>query len=122
MAIKTYLRPSTLIITLFSLLFMIGCQTAQRRKEADLKEDLYSMRTVIDQYAQDKKAAPQHLADLVSAGYLHAIPKDPFTNSTTWVEVHEDVPQSSDRIHPGLSDVRSGSDGISSEGTRYNSW
>jgi hypothetical protein len=105
-AIKTYPRPSTLIITLFSLLFMIGCQTAQRRKEAALKEDLYNMRTAIDQYSQDKSTPPQHLTDLVSAGYLHAIPIDLFTNSTTtWVEVHEDVPLNGDHIHLGLSDV-----------------
>jgi hypothetical protein len=52
---------------------------------------------------QDKKMPPQHLTDLVSAGYLHAIPKDPFTNSTfTWVEVPEDATDSIDRTHPGI--------------------
>ncbi|HEY4675673.1 MAG TPA: hypothetical protein VIJ01_00845 [Candidatus Angelobacter sp.] len=87
------------------------------------KEDLYHMRTAIDQYTQDKNMAPQHLTDLVSAGYLPAIPKDPFTNSaTTWIEVQEDVPNSIDRSHPGISDVHSGSAQVSSEGTRYDSW
>jgi general secretion pathway protein G len=81
------------------------------------------MRTAIDQYTQDKQMAPQHLTDLVSAGYLHAIPKDPFTHSaTTWVEVREDTLQSVDRNHPGISDVHSGSSLVSSEGTRYASW
>jgi len=87
------------------------------------KEDLYHMRTAIDQYTQDKNMAPQHLTDLVSAGYLPAIPKDPFTNSaTTWIEVQEDIPNSIDRSHPGISDVHSGSAQVSSEGTRYDSW
>jgi general secretion pathway protein G len=123
MATKQYPRPSALIITLFSLLFMIGCQTAQRRNEAALKEDLYHMRSAVDQYMQDKKMAPQHLTDLVSAGYLRAIPIDPFTNSTiTWVEVHEDATDSIDRTRPGISDVHSGSTQVSSEGTRYDSW
>ena len=121
MKIAPGLRNSIIV---FSLLFIVGCASRERaRNEAVLREDLYHMRTAIDQYTQDRKTPPQHLTDLVSAGYLHAIPKDPFTDSTTtWVEVQEDVPQRNDRIHSGLSDVRSGSDRISTEGTRYNSW
>jgi general secretion pathway protein G len=123
MTTNKYPKPSTLIITLFSLLFLIGCQTAQRRKEAALKEDLYRMRTAIDQYSQGKSAAPQHLTDLASAGYLRAIPIDPFTNpTTTWVEVYEDATDSIDGTHPGMSDVHSSSIQVSSEGTRYDSW
>jgi general secretion pathway protein G len=108
----------------FSLLFVAGCANQERAcNEAVLREDLYHMRAAIDQYSQDKSMAPQHLTDLVSAGYLHAIPKDPFTNSTaTWVEVHEDATDSIDRTHPGISDVHSGSAQISSQGTRYDSW
>src|SRR5262249_28900658 len=49
--------------------------------EAVLKQDLRHMRDAIDQYTQDKGKAPQDLNDLVSSGYLHAIPKDPFTRS-----------------------------------------
>jgi general secretion pathway protein G len=122
-AMKQYLTLRNSIIVI-SLLFIVGCTHQHRtRNEAELKEDLYNMRTAIDQYTQDKKMAPQHLTDLVSAGYLHAIPKDPFTNSaSTWVEVHEDAPLNGDHIHPGLSDVHSGSTRISSEGTRYDSW
>src|SRR6202035_1040669 len=53
--------------------------------EAVLKEDLYNMRQAIDQYTQDKGKAPQALDDIVTAGYLHAIPKDPFTHaSDSW--------------------------------------
>src|SRR6267142_795609 len=111
-------------IIVFSLLFMAGCTNRERaRNEAVLKEDLYHMRSAVDQYMQDKKMAPQHLTDLVSAGYLHAIPIDPFTNSTTtWVEVREDATDSIDRAHPGISDIHSGSTQVSSEGTRYHSW
>jgi general secretion pathway protein G len=103
---------------------MSGCTNRERaRNEALLKEDLYRMRTAIDQYTQDKNMAPQHLTDLVSAGYLAAIPKDPFTNSsTTWVEERENVLDSIDRTHPGISDVHSGSSLVSSEGTRYDIW
>src|ERR1700704_667369 len=91
--------------------------------EAVLKEDLYNMRTAIDQYTQDKNKAPQALEDIVTAGYLHGIPKDPFTHAAdTWQTVQEDVLTSIDQTQPGISDVKSGSSLISSEGTAYNTW
>lgn len=91
--------------------------------EAVLKEDLYSMRSAIDQYSQDKGKAPQELNDLVSAGYLRAIPKDPFTgNNTSWQVVQEDLLQSLDQTAPGISDVHSGSNLTGSDGTAYSSW
>ncbi|MGZ4829026.1 MAG: type II secretion system protein [Candidatus Angelobacter sp.] len=91
--------------------------------EAVLKQDLFNMRQAIDQYTQDKSKAPQALDDIVTAGYLHAIPKDPFTHSAdTWQTVQEDVLSSVDQTQPGISDVKSGSSLISSEGTAYNTW
>jgi general secretion pathway protein G len=91
--------------------------------EAVLKEDLYSMRNAIDQYTQDKAKAPQDLNDIVTAGYLRVLPKDPFTNSnTSWQTVQEDVMQSVDQTAPGISDVHSGSNLTSTEGTAYSSW
>ena len=91
--------------------------------EAVLKEDLYNMRVAIDQYTQDKGKAPQALDDIVTAGYLHAIPKDPFTHaSDSWQTVMENVTESIDQTEPGISDVKSGSSLISTEGTAYSTW
>jgi general secretion pathway protein G len=91
--------------------------------EAVLKEDLYSMRQSIDQYTQDKNKAPQALQDLVDAGYLSAIPKDPFTNAAdTWQPVQEDVMTALDQTQPGITDVHSGSSRVGSDGTPYNTW
>jgi general secretion pathway protein G len=91
--------------------------------EAVLKQDLYHMRQAIDQFTQDKSKAPQDLNEIVTAGYLHAIPKDPFTHSAeSWQVVQEDTLQSIDQTAPGISDVKSGSSLISSEGTAYSSW
>jgi general secretion pathway protein G len=91
--------------------------------EAVLKQDLYNMRTAIDQYTQDKGKAPQELGDIVSAGYLHAIPKDPFTHAAdTWQVVQEEMLESIDQTAPGISDVKSGSTLTSSEGTAYSEW
>src|SRR5258708_3356220 len=85
-------------------------------KEAVLKEDLYSMRSAISQYTQDKNKAPQDLNDLVSAGYLHVLPIDPFTHSdTTWQPVQEDVIEALDQTQPGITDVHSGANLTSSE-------
>ena len=91
--------------------------------EAVLKEDLHNMREAIDQFTQDKGKAPQDLNDIVTAGYLHAIPKDPFTHAAdTWQVVQEDVLESIDQTAPGISDVKSGSSLTSTEGSAYNSW
>lgn len=111
-------RTAFLLFALFAL--AIGC--SQQRRESLLKEDLYTIRHAIDLYSQDKSASPQSLEDLVRAGYLRDIPVDPFTKSNrTWKIVREDVLQSIDRTAPGMTDVHSGSDTISSEGTPYSS-
>jgi general secretion pathway protein G len=98
-------------------------QSILRAHEAVLRNDLLVMRNAIDQFTLDKKRAPQTLQDLVEAGYLKAIPKDPITDSTeTWQVVNEDVTLSVDQTQPGISDVHSGAQGTSSEGTPYSEW
>lgn len=92
-------------------------------REAVLKEDLYSMRQSIDQYTQDKNKAPQSLDDLVSAGYMHLIPKDPFTDSNqTWQPVSDDSIQQIGQTDTGIVDVHSGSKLVSTDGTSYDTW
>jgi len=92
-------------------------------KEAVLKENLHVMRDGIDAYTNDKNKAPQTLDDLVSAGYLKVIPKDPMTASNaTWVPTIDDTLQSVDQTDPGMTDVHSGSDQAGSDGQPYNTW
>jgi len=94
-----------------------------RAREAVLREDLYTLRNAIDQYTQDKAKAPQSLDDLISAGYMRAIPKDPFTNaSDTWQPVTDDTIASPDQTASGVTDVHSGSSQVGSDGTAYNTW
>ncbi len=98
-------------------------QSIIRARETVLRQDLYTLRSVINQYTEDKQKAPQSLEDLISAGYLKVIPKDPITSSnTTWQVEQEDVMMSVDQTQPGITDVRSGSSAVSSEGTAYNTW
>ena len=91
--------------------------------EAALKQDLHTLREAVDQYTQDKNKAPQSLQDLVSAGYIRVIPVDPFTGSAdSWQTVQEDVMTAVDQTQPGITDVHSGSEATSTEGTAYSSW
>lgn len=93
-----------------------------RARESVLKDDLFTMRSVIDQYTLDKQKAPQSLDDLVSAGYLKSIPKDPMTNGTEWQTVQEDSLMSVDQQEPGIVDVHSTSNATASDGSTYSSW
>lgn len=92
-------------------------------REAVLREDLHTMRRAIDAYTSDKDKAPQDLDDLVSAGYLKAIPVDPMTHSSsTWVPDMDDTYQSLDQTATGITDVHSGSDQVGTNGKPYSSW
>jgi general secretion pathway protein G len=92
-------------------------------REAVLKEDLYVMRKAIDSYTVDKQKAPQSLDDLVTGGYIKAIPKDPFTNhNDSWTTTQSDTLDSVDQTAAGIDDVHSGAQLTASDGTSYNTW
>jgi general secretion pathway protein G len=115
------------VISIMAILMAIAApiytQSIVRARESVLKQDLYAMRSVINQYTEDKQKAPQSLQDLVSTGYMKQIPKDPFTNSTdTWQVEQDDSMMSLEQTESGISDVHSGSNAISSEGTAYSQW
>ena len=92
-------------------------------KEAALREDLHTLRDAIEQYTEDKEAAPQSLDDLVQAGYLKSLPIDPMTHSnTTWAPDQSDSYSNLDQSQTGINDVHSGSDLVGSNGTPYSQW
>jgi len=114
----------TLILILASFAMPTFHVAVVRAREAVLRNDLYTMRKLIDQFTLDKQRPPTSLDELVEAGYLRGgIPKDPFTDSDqTWRVDVEDVPLSPDQAASGIVDVHSGSDETSLEGTPYSSW
>lgn len=113
----------SIIIILMSISIPMYQQSILHAKEAVLKQDLYVIRSAIDQYTLDKMKAPQSLEDLSQAGYLKVIPKDPFTNSTdTWVVVQEDTILAVDQQQPGISDVHSGATQSGADGTPYSEY
>jgi len=112
-----------IIVILISIAIPQYQKAIVRSKESVLKNNLFTLRQVIDEYTYDKQKAPQSLQDLVSAGYLRDIPIDPMTDSNqTWHTIMEDALQSVDQTEPGIFDVKSGSDKTGLDGTPYADW
>ena len=112
-----------IIATLAAIAIPSYMNNVRHAREAVLRADLHVLRDAIDSYTVDKEKAPQTLDDLVQAGYIKAMPKDPFTNRTdTWIPVQDDSLMTIDQTQSGISDVHSGAQETSSEGTSYNTW
>ena len=113
----------TIVVILITMAIPIYNNTIKRSRETVLKQNLFTLRTVIDNYTFDKQKAPQSLQDLVSEGYLRSVPNDPMTGSNqTWRTIQEDAMQSVNQTEPGIFDVKSGSDKIGLDGTPYAEW
>jgi general secretion pathway protein G len=111
------------ITIIISIAIPIYTRSIQRAKESVLRNNLFTIRNVIDEYTYDKQKAPQNLQDLVSEGYLRQIPQDPMTGSSdSWKPIMEDMMNAVNQMEPGLFDVRSGSDKASLDGSRYSNW
>jgi general secretion pathway protein G len=112
-----------IITILISLAVPAYQKSIVRSKESVLRNNLFTIRTVIDEYTYDKQKGPQALTDLVSEGYLRAVPIDPIVgNNQSWKIVMEDAVTSVNQTEPGIFDVHSGSDKTSLEGTPYSEW
>ena len=112
-----------IISVLVSIAVPLYQKSLQRTKETLLKNNLFTLRTVIDEYTFDKQKAPQTLQDLVTEGYLRSVPLDPITGSDqSWKLIMEDALSMVNQTQPGIFDVRSGSDLKSLEGTPYSEW
>ncbi len=87
-----------------------------KAKEGALRQDLFSLRDVIDQHRADKGKYPESIQALVSTGYLRRVPTDPLTGVTTsWQEMV-------DETEGGMVDVFSGSELVGTNGVPYNQW
>jgi len=113
----------TIMVILISMAIPQLTRAITRTKESVLRNNLFTLRTVIDDYCYDKGKCPQSLQDLVGEGYLRAIPADPINNySTDWRTEMEPASLSVSQDEPGIWDVHSGSDKTSLEGTPYADW
>lgn len=108
----------TIIGTLASIAQPNLQRTIIRARESSLRQSLFVMRDVIDQYYSDRGKYPDSLDELVADRYVRAIPEDPFTkSSSTWIVV---TPE--DDSKGMVYDVHSGSDLVALDGTPYNEW
>ena len=112
----------SLVLILLSIALPVYNRSILRARESVLKQDLFTLRNVISQYTLDKQKAPQSLDDIVQAGYLKVIPKDPFTNEANWTTDQEDATIAVDQQEPGIVDVHSASNETGTDGTAYSSW
>ena len=111
----------SVIIILASVALPQYQKTIMHARETVLRDDLFKMRSLLDQYAADKGKLPQSLDDLVSAGYLRETPKDPITDNKDWNIVTGEDPYSTEGSS-GVTDVHSSSVDTSTEGTPYSEW
>lgn len=110
----------TIMVIIISMAIPIYNRSIIRAKESVLANNLYTLRTVIDNYSYDKGKAPGQLQDLVTEGYLTKLPMDPMTgNNQSWKTIMEDASQSISQAEPGIFDVKSGSDKVGLDGVPY---
>ena len=110
------------VIAIIGILASIAAPSFQRSvvraKEASLRNSLFVLRDVIDQYYADHGDYPDSLEALTREKYIRAVPTDPFTRSdATWILIAPEGEGLS-----GIYDIHSGSDKISLYGMPYNEW
>jgi general secretion pathway protein G len=114
------------VVTLVSILAAIALPNFRvaitQAKEATLKENLYRLRDLIDQYYVDKGQYPASLEALVEEGYLRKLPTDPITGVSDWKLVYAEADPDRPNEPPGVYDVKSASELQSVSGTPYNEW
>src|ERR1700722_11364582 len=112
-----------IIVILIAVAVPFYQKAITRAKESVLHNNLFAMRSAIDEYTYDKQKAPQSLQDLVSAGYLHDVPRDPITqDNSSWKIIMEEAGQAVNTSEPGIFNVSSSSNKIGLDGTHYSDW
>ena len=118
-----------IVISIVIILAVIVMPAYQRTvvvaRESVLKDDLFQMRKMLDQYAADKGELPQSLEEIVTAGYLREIPVDPMTGKNEWVVCSLYESQDSGKCggRENVFDVRSTSDERALNGKdKYSDW
>jgi general secretion pathway protein G len=111
----------SMILILLAIALPMYNRSILHAREARLHQDLATLNKAIEEYALDKKKAPQSLDDLMP-GYIKFIPDD-ITGSNTWVTVPEESEDAMDPAQTGIKGVKSGSEEVSSDGsTPYSAW
>lgn len=134
------------VVTILAILASAAVPVARfevkRRKEHELRADLWEMRRAIDAYKDaadlggiqvkpDSNGYPPDLETLVNGvdiqdkhvRFLRAIPEDPMTKSKDWgLRSNQDEPDSDSFGGQNVFDVHTKSTGTALDGTKYNTW
>ncbi|HKV40985.1 MAG TPA: type II secretion system protein [Blastocatellia bacterium] len=113
----------TILVILASIAVVNFEMLKVKARETLLKDDLKSMRKVMDEYSADKEQLPQSLDDLVKAGYMRDVPPDPITGQVDWdLEMGDDPFARGDSVTQGVVDVHSKAPGTGSDGKAYSEY
>ena len=113
-----FLMLGALVLGLLTIELRDHSDSPARMRELALQDDLWQMRSLIRDYTAEQHKQPESLHDLIAAGYLKRIPKDPMAGrDDTWI-----IERSNDAGMAGIVNVRSGASAISSKGSRYADW
>jgi len=111
----------SIIIILAAIALPQYQKTIMHTRETVLRDNLFKMRSLIDQFAADKGRLPQSLDELVTEGYMREVPVDPMTNQKDWAVTMGDDPNSIDGGQ-GMTDIHSASEDTSLDGSPYREW
>ncbi len=113
------------VVTIMGVLVSIALpnyrNSVLQAKEAVLRENLYRLRDLIDQYQSDKGRYPETLESLVRDGYLRKVPPDPMSPGPG-VEIPPETDSSSSEALTGVYDVKSSSSQVGMNGVAYSEW
>lgn len=133
------------ILILTGMIVPIARFTITRQKEAELRSNLRSMRTAVDDYKRladqgliqvklDSEGYPPKIEDLVEGvelvgqikkkrKFLRKVPIDPMTGKAEWgLRSYQDEPDSTSWGRQNVYDVYSLSRGRALDGTYYKDW
>ncbi|HTZ95143.1 MAG TPA: type II secretion system protein [Terriglobales bacterium] len=115
----------SILLILISIAVPQYTQSVKRARESVLRQDLFTMRSVISQYTLDKQKMPQSGDDLVQARYLKQIPTDPMTGQANWnwhTADQDEIMSPDEQDEGGIDDVFSASDEVGSDGVPYSQY
>lgn len=104
-----------------TLLLLVAPRYFQRvdvAQEAVLRDNLRTLRQVLDNFQGDHGRFPESLQELVDKRYVRSLPVDPLTGSTeTWTLLPPP-----DGLEGAVYDLRSGAAGTAKDGSLYADW
>ena len=117
-----------IVMAIISILLAIAVPIYQksimRAKESVLRNNLFTLRTMIDEYTVDKAACTRRRSTIWCRKAIFARCRSirspaPISRGKS---IMEDTPAGGDSQPPGIFDVKSGAEGNSLDGTPYSDW